>query len=162
MPPKGSSSPSVAFRTINPTKYAVSVRGATGPYTLVFSQAFNQKWKLFFPNGQKYAKTVRGVFTRTAGQVLSAMTKHILPNGKDSFWNADTFETWGYDPIAEATHLPVNGYANAWNITPEDVGNAWDYELIIEMTSQKLFLGSLLLSTGAFFFVLLMLVVSFV
>ncbi|MBI4064988.1 hypothetical protein HY409_01275 [Candidatus Gottesmanbacteria bacterium] len=157
---KDISRPSLTFTMINPTKYKVIVSGAVRPYTLVFSQAFNQKWKLFFPSGQSRAKTFRGVFTRPAGQVLSAVTKRIVPNGKDSFWNADTFETWGYDPIAEATHLPVNGYANAWYITPEDVGNARDYELIIEMTSQKLFLGSLFLSTGAFFLVLFVLVFS--
>ncbi len=160
IPPKRPPNPSITFSMINPTKYKVSVRGAIGPYTLVLSQAFNQKWKLFIPNAQKHAKTVRGVFTRTAGQVLSTMTKRIVPNSKDSFWNADTFETWGYDPIAEATHLPVNGYANAWYISPENVGNVRDYELIIEMTSQKLFYGGLLISIGAFLLIIFLFIKS--
>ncbi|MEK7119588.1 MAG: hypothetical protein AAB889_03670, partial [Patescibacteria group bacterium] len=173
--------PRVTFTKINPTKYKVVVRDAKNPYTLVLSQSFSQKWKLFFPRGEQEAKTFKGIFARFMGNFLKIIIKPFISgsvpedsrvvasyaNGsiqegiyKSTLLDANTFETWGQDPIAEATHLPVNGYANSWYIEPRDVQNRNDYTLIIEMTSQKLFYGSLFLSIGAFFFVLLMFVLS--
>ncbi|MEK7543861.1 MAG: hypothetical protein AAB557_03270 [Patescibacteria group bacterium] len=159
--------PRITFTQINPTKYTVEVRDAKGPYALVLSQSFNQKWKLFYPSLEHEAKTIKGMLARVVGGILGSVTKSIIPettegsnaivasyaNGaiqegkhRIDFWNRDTFDTWGFDPIAEKSHLPVNGYANSWVIKPEDVNNRSDYTLIIEMTSQKLFYGSLLLS----------------
>lgn len=176
------SNPSIMFTQINPTKYVVNVRNATNPYTLVLSQEFNQKWKLFFPSREHDAKTVKGVFSRLIGTLLGTITKMIIPalaeedsaivasyaNGavqegkhRTDFWNRDTFETWGQDPIAEATHLPVNGYANSWYIEPKDVSNQADYTLIIEMTPQKLFYGSLLISMGGLLLTVFLLCKSF-
>lgn len=159
--------PSITFTQINPTKYKVDVKDAKGPYMIVLSQTFNRKWKLFYASRQHEAKTIKGVLTRLVGGILGSLTKMIIPvaaergdaivasysNGaiqegkhRIDFLNRDTFETWGFDPIDEEFHLPVNGYANSWVIKPEDVNNQSDYTLIIEMTSQKLFYGSLLLS----------------
>ncbi len=148
--PGGVSTPAVSVTMINPTKYKVDVRGATEPYTLVFSQAFHQRWKLFLPGPDTEAKTARGAMSRFVAAMLTKLVKTI------------SFETWGQDPIAEATHLPVNGYANSWYVEPKDVGNRIDYTLIMEMTSQKLFYGSLFLSIGTFFFVLLVFLLSLV
>ncbi|KKS31032.1 MAG: hypothetical protein UU93_C0024G0004 [Candidatus Amesbacteria bacterium GW2011_GWA2_42_12] len=44
------------------------------------------------------------------------------------------------------SHILVNGYANAWYITPADVGGKQDYELIVEMTGQRIFYYSAVLS----------------
>lgn len=173
--------PRITFSQINPTKYVVDVQDAKGPYALILSQAFNQKWKLFFPSREHDAKTVKGVFSRLIGALLGTITKMIIPapaendsaivasyaNGavqegkhRTDFWNRDTFETWGQDPIAEATHLPVNGFANSWYIEPKDVQNQSDYTLIIEMTSQKLFYGGLLLSIGGLVLIIFLLLKS--
>ncbi len=38
--------PQVTFKKINPTKYNVSVKGASQPFWLVFSEAFHPKWTI--------------------------------------------------------------------------------------------------------------------
>lgn len=165
---KKTSTPQVIFTKINPTKYKVAVVGAKDPYVLVLSERFNGKWKIFFPNKTNEAKTPRGLISRTLGKIPTAIlsSNNIVISSDQSkeeltsYFNNDvvegmhknifldriTFETFGYDPIVEKTHLPVNGYANAWYIKPSDVQNKEDYALVIEMTSQKLFYGSLLIS----------------
>ena len=61
------------------------------------------------------------------------------------FLEPATFETWGRRPIAEERHYLVNGYANSWYITPDEVDYQKDYELIVEFWPQRLFyLGSAL------------------
>ncbi len=164
----------ITFTQINPIKYLVNVRDAKNPYALVFSQAFNQNWKLYNMDRGHEAKTMKGIFMRFAGSLLGTLTQIIIPasvgenatiasfadpsitEGKhrSEFWGRSTFDTWGLDPIAEKTHLPVNGYANAWYIKPEDVSNKSDYTLIIEMAPQKLFYGSLIVSIGVLFMVI--------
>lgn len=138
--PKERSIPDIMFTQINPTKYKVTVQDARDPYVLVFSQSFHPKWKLFLPPGENEARTVRGAFSRFLGRLFGQAVAQT-----------EMFETWGQDPIAEGTHLPVNGYANSWYITPNDALNRADYTLILEMTSQKLFYGSLFMSAVVFF-----------
>ena len=81
---------------------------------------------------------------------------------KNIFLDRNTFETFGQDTILEKTHLPVNGYANAWYIRPEDVQNKENYTLIIEMTSQKLFYVSLLVSLGGLLLLILLFIKSLI
>ncbi len=181
--PITSSEPSITFTMVNPAKYTVQVRGATSPYSLVFSQEFNQRWKLFLSGPDHEAKTLKGAVGRLIGNFLKKLTKPIvgatpfndarsvasyatgsIQEGKHTSILLDdrTFETWGQDPIAEATHLPVNGYANSWYIEPKDVGNRSDYTLVIEMTSQKLFYGSVLLAFTTLCGVIAAIVVSLI
>ena len=37
--------PKIEFKKINPTRYIVDVKGANGPFTLVFSESFHKEWK---------------------------------------------------------------------------------------------------------------------
>ncbi|OGH51269.1 MAG: hypothetical protein A3H17_03345 [Candidatus Levybacteria bacterium RIFCSPLOWO2_12_FULL_37_14] len=176
--------PQIIFTKINPTKYKVTVHGAKDPYALVLSQRFNAKWKIFLPNGINEAKTFKGLISRFFGKIVTAIlqAKNIVISSeasgenltsyfnnnviegmhKNIFLDQNTFETFGQDPIAEKTHLPVNGYANSWYISPEDVQNKENYELIIEMTSQKLFYVSLLISIGGFLLLFFLLLKSFI
>lgn len=175
--------PSVSFRQINPTRYEVRVQNASGPYTLVLSQLFNHKWKIFFANQENKAKSLKGAFARLVGRTLGKVfeqtslnvngnsTEGIIHYANENIMEGphesivldkDTFITWGQDPIAEATHLPVNGYANSWYIEPKDVQYRTDYTLIVEMTSQKLFYGGVLISMGGLLLVLFLLVQSFI
>ncbi len=130
------------------------------------------------------AKTLKGLISRTIGKILSSViqAKNIViasdasqekltsyfnndvieGKHKNIFLDQTTFETFGQDPIAEETHLQVNGYANAWYIKPSDVYNKEDYELIVEMTSQKLFYGCLLLSGTGFLLLCLVTIKSFI
>jgi hypothetical protein len=45
-----------------------------------------------------------------------------------------------------ADHFLVNWYANAWDIKPEDVGGAENFELMVEFWPQRLFYLGLLVS----------------
>lgn len=181
---KDAVTPQVIFTKINPTKYKVTVNGAKDPYALVLSQRFNPKWKIFFPNKTNEAKTLKGLISRTLGKIITAVlyAKNVVISSeaseeistsyfnnnliegmhKNVFLDKSTFETFGQDPIVEKTHLPVNGYANSWYIRPEDVRNKENYELIIEMTSQKLFYISLLISVGGFLLLSFLLLKSLV
>lgn len=175
--------PNVTFRQINPTKYEVRVQNASGPYTLVLSQYFNQKWKIFFPNQENQAKSIKGAIVRLVGNIFGKVFEQISlrvnsnsTDGIISYANEgvqegphdsivldkDTFASWGQDPIGEATHLPVNGYANSWYIEPKDVQFRTDYTLIVEMTSQKLFYVGVLLSIGGLLLVIFLLAKSFI
>src|SRR3989344_1690464 len=176
--------PQIIFTKINKTKYKVAVRGAKDPYALVLSEKFNAKWKIFLPNGVNEAKTLKGLISRTLGKIISSIlrAKNIVISSeankesltsyfnndvvegmhKNIFLDQSTFETFGQDPILEKTHLPVNGYANSWYIKPEDVRNKEDYELIIEMTSQKLFYVSLMISVAGLLLLVFLLLRSFI
>ncbi len=44
--------PSISYKKINPTKYAVSFSGASSPFLLVFSELFNNKWEAKYSNGE--------------------------------------------------------------------------------------------------------------
>ncbi len=53
---------------------------------------------------------------------------------------------WSMVQLANNAHTRVNGYANAWYITPQDTGDQGAYELIIELKQQRIFYTGLFLS----------------
>lgn len=57
--------------------------------------------------------------------------------------------------LSEKTHFIGNGYANAWLISPQDVGDKGNYQFVVEMTRQRFFYFSLGISTLSFFILLL-------
>ncbi|RJQ38248.1 hypothetical protein C4559_02125 [Candidatus Microgenomates bacterium] len=133
--------PQISFTRINPTKYKILVKNAITPYTLVFSELFNNNWKLYIsPSASEEEKTQISYFK---GDVKEGSHKKI-------FFNENTFETWGKKPIDEINHFQVNGYANGWYIKPEDVGGKREYEFILEMSTQKIFYIGLAISIFSF------------
>jgi hypothetical protein len=42
--------PNIQFEKINPTRYIIHVTNAINPYTLVFSEAFGNNWKIYLPS----------------------------------------------------------------------------------------------------------------
>lgn len=121
--------PSITFTKINPTKYKVHVSGVTEPYTIVLQDIFNQNWKVFLRDKEEVKD--EGIVASYYGGTVNE-GKHT-----NEFLAVSTFETWGKRPIAEKKHSRVNVYANAWDISPEDIGGKTDYTLIIELTSQQ-------------------------
>ncbi len=131
--------PKLTFTKINPTKYIISVKNAHSPYTLVSLDAFHKDWKLFLSDDKKQKQ---GEVT-----VASYFNNDIKENRhENTFFNKNTFETWGKKPIASDKHFQVNGYANAWYITPEDVNSRQEYTLVLEMITQRSFYISLFVS----------------
>ncbi|MBN1263533.1 MAG: hypothetical protein JW991_04210, partial [Candidatus Pacebacteria bacterium] len=53
---------------------------------------------------------------------------------------------WGKKIIADDRHWQVNGFANSWYVTPQDVAGEPDYELSIEFEAQRLFYQGLMVS----------------
>lgn len=167
--------PQITFTRINPTKYQLEVQNATAPYTLVLVNQFNKEWRLINPT--QNTPTIKAFFSRfiaSIGKIVMGIRKEnassqntqltyfggdIRENvSHDIFFNEKTFETWGKDEIAQYKHFPVNGFANAWYIEPSDMGNKTDYNLIIEMSSQKLLYVGLFISISTVIFTLLLLV----
>ncbi len=137
------SHPKISFTKINPTKYYLRIEGAKKPYFLVFSQNYYKFWKLYLNKGEIFEPVLASYF---GGEIKEV-------NNQNLFINQNIFETLGHKPIAEDRHFLVNGYANAWYITPKDTGGKETYELIVEYTPQRLvyvFLGiSVLTFIGA-------------
>ena len=114
--------PKLTFTSINPIKYKVRIQGASEPYTLIFNESFHPDWRVYLTDYE------------SKKNLTQAVEKY-----QNVFWNKDTYEIWGKDPIAQKRHYQVNAYANSWYIIPEDVEGRQDYELIIEFWPQRLF-----------------------
>lgn len=76
--------PEVEFRKVNQSKYSVTVKEASEPYILVFSELFDPGWKVYFQD-------------------------NIPVERKGKLW-----ETYGVKSLPEKNHLLVNVYANGW------------------------------------------------
>jgi len=111
----------IQFEKINPTKYKVRVFNAKDSYVLSFLEAFNKGWKVYIPGGRQKGNFVNNFY----GKI---------------------FETIGMKSLSENAHFTANGYSNAWYISPKDINNKSDYELIVEMTGQRIFYISLVIS----------------
>lgn len=129
--------PTISFQRINPIKYSVVVSGATGPFTLIFSDQFHKEWKLFISESHPEQSEVQENYFN--GSVNEGKHKNV-------FWDSHTFETLNMKSISENRHFMVNGYANAWLIKPEDASGADKYEIIVEMTQQRYFYYGLAIS----------------
>lgn len=122
--------PKIIFEKISPIKYKVKISEAQAAYLLVFSEAFHKNWNVFIsPNAKKNTVSETVYFN---GQIEEG--KH-----GNSLINKDLLETFSLEQLPKPKHVLINGYANAWFISPKDVGGKQDYELIIEMTGQRLF-----------------------
>lgn len=135
--------PQISFTKINPTKYQIKIRNATNPYTLVFQGAYSKDWKLFLANGEmsKDENTTQASYFN--GEIKEG-------NHTSTFLGPQTFDTWGKQTVADQKHFLVNGYANAWNITPKDMDGKRDYTLVLEFNTQRIFYGFLLISSITF------------
>lgn len=156
--------PKITFEKINNIRYKVRVSGAKDSYALIFLNQFHQHWKLIDSekeNNMIWSKIER-IVANKASQITKIFIKEPENNnaklgsyfngdiseraGTNNFLSPSTFNTWGKAAIADKRHFQVNGYANAWYIVPADMQNRENYELIVEVSGQKIFLISLLIS----------------
>ncbi len=134
------STPSITYQKINPTKYYVHVSHVDGPYMLVLSQSYNQNWKIYKFNSSNNVKSNEQFFSGS------------ISVGKDrnEWLSRNMFETWSVKPLPESIHGKVNGYANAWFISPEQMNGIKEYTLVIELKSQRSNYVSLFISGFVF------------
>jgi len=136
--PTKKSFPKITFTKINPTKYHVKVEEAKDKaYGIVFSENFDPGWRLYNVKNKTESKETTASYFE--GEVQEGKHTNI-------FLDSNTFETWGKNPISEDKHFLVNGYANLWLVSPEDVGSQKEYELVLEFYPQRYFYFGLLIS----------------
>ncbi len=146
---KAKQTPKIYFRQINPTKYRIVVSGAQNPYVLVFSNSFHTNWNVYIDT----------IHTDPPAPDFSYFNGDIREgNHTSQFISRTIFETQSMVKSSTTMHFSVNGYANAWYITPEYAGYRENYELVVEMENQKIFL----LGLGVSFITLLLILSGFI
>ncbi len=116
-------SPGLTFKRVNPTKYLVKIDKAKRPFWLIFSESFNEKWKLYELKAQ--------------GSKIKA--RHITA------FTPQDLKLLFQRPV-DATHRLVNGYANGWYIDPKDVSLGEEFTLVLYFWPQNLFYLGLIIS----------------
>ncbi len=143
--------PFLYFKKINPTKYVVSVTKVEKPFILVFSDSFHKDWKVFISKDNTIDNSPQMYFDNN---IVEGKSENI-------FFNEKTFETFSLKHVSESQHFSINGYANAWYIRPEDVEEGKG-SFIIEMTGQRLFYITFLISVVSFFLLMIWGIMFFV
>lgn len=147
--------PRILVERVNSTKYKVLVSNAINSYELVLSEYFSKNWKVYIKDLKDNDNSLGTVVTKVFESFSKTLSSSDEVKGKiianyfngdveeaksqDVFLNSKTFETINYKNLGENQHFVANGYANAWHITPKDVENKTDYELIIELSTQRSF-----------------------
>lgn len=123
----------IIFQKINSTKYSVEIKNATKPFLLVFQNAYSQKWKMYKAN---IPLDVKNISDSYFGEEIVELAS------KKEIFDKNLFETDSLKSANKDTHVEVNGYANAWYISPQNKNQ----DFIVEMTGQKIFYYSLSVS----------------
>lgn len=122
--------PIIRYTRINPTKYKIEVRGASEPFVLVFSDQFNKSWKVY---------TKPSVAQDDFSQSSSVEQYGSIQKFQNTmYWDNGIFETIGKQSISEDKHFMINGYANGWFISDEDILSSKNFDLIVELANQKI------------------------
>lgn len=136
----------IIYQRINPTKYKLVIKNFTKPFLLVFQNDFNPYWKLYPVNVSINIKNVSDSYYNGEIIELTPVNQAIDRN---------PFETNNIKSLYDNTHIQVNGYANAWYIKPNNFSEKENYEMIVEMTGQKIFYYSFAISLACLLIFLL-------
>lgn len=66
---------------------------------------------------------------------------------QNSFHKGWKLALTGEKPLGESRHIKVNGYANAWVLTPDDIGEKNMYTLTLTLKNQRYFWCGLIISS---------------
>ena len=99
----------------------VDVKGAAGPFVLVFNESFHEGWRAYVRDGEGGPDAVSA----------SVLVGALRDRGRREITG----------------HIKVNGYANAWIVPVQAGGGKADFQIILEYRPQKLFELSLVLSS---------------
>lgn len=143
--------PEIQFKKINPTRYVVDVKGANGPFTLVFSESFHERWKAYIRHrsevrGQRLEEEsekqeVVGKRSGVRGKRLEArderaetslqpQASNLLPPTSNLKPQTFSKEPWSAlwsawkdrgKMVEIKDHFVVNGYANGWIVPIEQM-----------------------------------------
>lgn len=91
--------PTISYKSVNPTKYIISVTGAENPYDLVFNENFHDGWKLYIKESNVGSNIIE-----TWGKNPISEDTHYLANGYANAWYIKPEDVNGkrkYDLILE-------------------------------------------------------------
>ncbi|MBN1162310.1 hypothetical protein JXA34_01025 [Patescibacteria group bacterium] len=157
--------PQISFTKINPTQYFLRVKGASEKYNLVFSENYDPKWQVFLLD-DFMSESSGSILSRFLKLLVSKIKKEELcfddyfKNEIASYFDGDiveyarnneflgsySFTNVGRKAISLDKHYLANGYANAWEIKPEDTNFLEDYNLIIEYKPQSRYVLAIFIS----------------
>jgi hypothetical protein len=126
---------------INPTKYAINIKKVKSPFIVVLPQYFDRNWEMYLVDSKGFNNHQYDRFSFS------------------SLINVNNLQSFTGKKITPK-HFVVNGYANGWKITPEDLSSMQDATLIIEFKTQKIFYIGVLISVLSLLFVVGLLSVS--
>lgn len=147
LPESINSSPEIEFKKVNPTKYNLLVKKASGKFLLVFNESYNKNWQI-------YSRKIgdRQITDLGSRQFFGSKENSQLVSGR--FW-----DNWFKKPIVKQDgHFIANGYANGWvvdvnsicgNQCKENSDGTFDIELSIEFAYQKYYYLGIVISSLA-------------
>lgn len=106
-------------KKINPTLYKITFQNSNNPFLLVFSEAYHKDWKI-------YSNSIEDSF--------------------DLFGFKEIFSNVLKKDLFSKSHIEVNGYSNGWYINPQQIGNTDQFTVYVEMTQQRIFYVSSIIS----------------
>ncbi len=148
------SSPEIKFQKINPTKYKIHVSNSDQSFNLIFNESFHKGWKLYLAT-----KNPDSASTEVVRNYFGKITELVPSN---NLLDPRPLETLRMKQLVEDSHRIVNGYANSWRISPEDVGGLEDYELVIEFKPQITFYYGVILSFVTIFLTGVLAIIEYV
>jgi len=102
----------ITFDKINQIKYKISVKNATSPFFLTFSERFSPDWKLY-----EYSEGKQPILSEIFSPVGFFSVSNLLRK-----------------PLPEKNHFISNMYANSWYIN-----KTGDFDLVLDYKPQSLF-----------------------
>lgn len=119
----------IVFRKINSSKYLVRVKGAKGPFWLVFLETFHPQWKIYL-DSQMPKESFEVVKDYANLGVKEARYKLEFSPFDLRYIFAK--------PLTEK-HFLINLYANGWYIDPKSLNLPEDFVLVLYFWPQYLF-----------------------
>ena len=163
--------PTIEFKEINPSKYAVIIHNAKSSFPLIFNLMYLKGWKLY---PQIYPKNGENNY-HNAGGMLKYGNKDITFLGKkfisqningtiqnNNIPNSHILETLFEKSLPSKYHFVANGYANSWWINLNYIkklgpqyykvnkNGTIDFKLIIDYWPQRLFYIGIIISGTTF------------
>jgi len=135
--------PNIKFQKINPTKYKIQISSLEEPVNLVFNESFHKGWRLYFAEDDFDFTSVENI--RTYFGKVSEM------NPSDKLLDFSPMETLRMRQLSEDSHVVANGFANSWEISPDDADGKKDFSLIMEFRPQRTFYFGVILSLSTIF-----------
>jgi len=105
--------PEITFKRINPTKYDVRVQGAKSPFWLVFSESFDEQWRVYKVQSSKFK--VQSLFDNIVADYPKLGVKEA--GHLQRFTPLDIRYLFRRTDVKK--HYLVNGYANGWYLEPK-------------------------------------------